>query len=193
MTDAPNPKTLDLIGVLSGRDYPTLDIEVYFNETLGFEIGQLQDEISSSEARGDEAALAELDKKKADLLSQYENEKYVVTLQAIPEKVRRRIMEKIQEDFPEETDLLGRPKPNPGADTAFAEEMWKSYLRTVTSPDGTSKVVDEADITALLNDAPALAQEAITRGIADLQTRSARGFEFAAKEVDFLSQASPEG
>lgn len=186
MTEDLNPKTLDLVGVLSGRDYPTLDVKVHFNETLGLELKRVRDELEKTD---DNDAVIELESELSELEAQRDAEEYVVTLKAVPESVRRRISEKIQEDFPEETDLLGRARPNPGADTAFAVEMWKAYIRTVSGPDGSSKVVDEADINALRSNAPDLAQEKITRGITELQTGSSMGFEGTAKGIDFLSQA----
>lgn len=193
MTEELNPKTLDLIGVLSGRDYPTLDVPVYFNEALGFEIHQIQKELESAEKRGDTKKIKSLDEKLASKVKQAESEKYVVGMRSIPESVRRSVIAKVEEQFPQKTDLLGRAENNPKADEEFTKRMWQAYIKTVTSPEGASKAVDEADINALYANAPITVHEQITRGIQELQTGAKSGFEYAAKEVDFLSQASPEG
>lgn len=42
MTETPDAKTLDLVGLLSGRDYPELEVDVYFDEKLGFSIYQMR-------------------------------------------------------------------------------------------------------------------------------------------------------
>lgn len=193
MTKELNPKTLDLIGVLSGRDYPTLDIEVYFNEALGFEIHQIQQELESAEIRKDSKEADKLFKDVKAKIKQAGSEKYVIGMKSIPESVRRSVVEKVEEQFPQKTDLLGRAESNPGADEEFTKRMWQVYIKTVTSPDGASKAVDEADIDALDANAPITVHEQITRGIRELQTGAKSGFEYAAKEADFLSQASPEG
>lgn len=193
MSEPLDPKTFDLIGVLSGRDYPELEVPVYFNEKLGFEIHQIQKKIAEAEARGDSETLESLDVERDTLVKQAESERYVVTLQGIPEKVYRSIIDQVNEEYPNETDLLGREKPNPKGDAMFTRELWKAYIRTVTTSDGAKNHAGEKEIDALIADAPAVAQEAITRGISELRTGSKAGFEYAAKEIDFLSSASPEG
>lgn len=189
MTETPNPTTFDLIGVLSGRDYPTLDVEVYFNEALGFEIHQIQKELESAELRKDSKEADKLHKEMKAKIKQAEGEKYLISLKSIPESVRRTIIAKVQEEFPEKTDLLGRPQPNPGADDAFTKKMWQAYIQTVTDPSGAVKVTDEADINALHANAPVTVHEQITVGIQELQNGSKSGFELVVKEADFLSQA----
>lgn len=193
MSEQLDPKKLDLIGVLSGRDYPELEVPVYFNEKLGFEIHQLQKKIAEAEVRGDSKTLEALDSERDNLVKQAEAEKYVVTLQGIPEKVYRSIIDQVNEEHPNETDLLGREKPNPKGDALFTKKLWQAYIRTVTAPDGSQNHVGEAEVDALIANAPAVAQEAITKGISELRTGSKAGFEYAAKEIDFLSSASPEG
>lgn len=189
MSEQLDPKTFDLIGVLSGRDYPELEVPVYFNEKLGFEIHQIQKKIAEAEARGDSETLESLDVERDTLVKQAESEKYVVTLQGIPEKVYRSIIDQVNEEHPNETDLLGREKPNPKGDALFTKKLWQAYIRTVTAPDGAQNHIGEAEVDALIASAPAVAQEAITKGISELRTGSKAGFEYAAKEVDFLSPA----
>lgn len=193
MTEELNPQTFDLIAALSGRSYPTLDVTIYLDEALGFEIHKLQGDLASAEARGDEEESARLYKEKAAKVKQASQEAFTVTLKSIPESVRRTVIAKVQEDFPEKSDLLGRPLPNPAADEEFTKKMWRAYIVSVTAPDGSVKAVDEADVNALYANAPNSAIEAITVGIRELQTGASAGYEHAAKEIDFLSQASPEG
>ena len=189
MSEQLNPKTFDLIGVLSGRDYPELEVPVYFNEKLGFEIHRIQKKIREAELRADSEAIKALDAEKDALVKSAVSEKYVVTLQGIPEEVYRSILSKVEEEFPNETDFVGNVKPNPKGDSLFTRKLWEAYLREVTAPDGTKNFVGEKEVDALIAKAPAAAQEAITGGISELRTGAKAGFEYAAKEVDFLSPA----
>lgn len=193
MSEQLDPKTFDLIGVLSGRDYPELEVPVYFNEKLGFDIHQIQKKIGEAEARGDSAGLEALDAERDKLVKQAESEKYTVILQGIPEKVYRAIIDQVNEEHPNETDLIGRERPNPKGDALFTQKLWQAYIRTITAPDGSQNHVGEAEVDALIANAPAVAQESITKGISELRTSPKAGFEYAAKEIDFLSSASPEG
>lgn len=193
MSDATNPETLDLVGVLSGRDYPELEVPVYFNEALGFSIQQMREMLSQLQILGRHEEYEKVNAELEQLVEKAREERFVVTIKAVPEKVYREIMKKVRKDHPDDTDLLGRPKPNPDGDLAFVRELWRAYLVKVTGPSGNSTGVGEAEVESLLSDAPAPVQEAINAGIADLRTGSKAGFEYAAKEVDFLSSASPEG
>lgn len=193
MTDELDPKTLDLVGVLSGRDYPTLDIDVYFNEALGFAIYEMTKMQRSVEVLGSEEEVKNLHEELTSLVKKASEEKYTITLQSIPERVRTGLINKVQKEFPEKTDLMGRPQPNPEGDAAFAKGLWQAYLKKITGPDGASKVIDEKDVDTLLGEAPATVHEQINEAIHELRTGAKAGFEYAAKEVDFLSQASPEG
>lgn len=193
MSEELNPNTLDLIGVLSGRDYPELEIDVYFNEALGFSIYQLEKMLKSVEIIGSPDEVESLQDEIRDLIKKSEDQKYKITLKAVPESVYRGIMRKVQEEFPVKTDLLGREEANPKADEEFTKQLWHAYIVKVTAPDGAVKAVDKNDVDALLANAPATVHEKITSGISELRVGAKAGFEYAAREVDFLSQASPEG
>lgn len=193
MSETLDPKTFDLIGVLSGRDYPELEVPVYFNEKLGFSIQQMREMLKSLELLGKDDEYRQVHEELEGLVNRTPDEKFVVTLQGVPEEVYRSIIDQVNEEHPGETDLLGREKPNPKGDAFFTKKLWQAYIRTVTAPDGRQSHVGEAEVDALIAKAPAPAQEAITKGIAELRTGSRAGFEYAVKEIDFLSSASPEG
>lgn len=193
MSEELNHKTFDLIGVLSGRDYPTHDVTVFFNESLGFKIHSLKKDLDKATITDDKEEAKSIDGELEDLYGKVKDETYTVRLKAIPESLRRDIMTKINEEFPDETDLLGRTKPNPRADNEFTKKFWLAYIEYIKAPDGSQAFVDEKEVDALMNSAPISVHEAINNGIRELQTGAKSGFEAAAKEVDFLSIASPEG
>lgn len=183
-------KTFDLIRVLSGRDYPTLEVPVYFNEAIGFELFQIDQR--RNKAVGEEE-LAELDKRYEELVSQAKSEEYTVLLKSIPESVRRDVFNKVNEEFPSKKDLLGREEVHPQADEEFSKRMWAVYIQKVTDPSGAVATVDEATVNALYANAPTSVHEAINKGIAELQVGPKSAFEQVAKDANFLSDASPEG
>lgn len=193
MSEQLDPKKLDLIGVLSGRDYPELEVPVYFNEKLGFSIQQMREMLKSLEMLGKDDEYQRVHDELEGLVKRTLDEKFVVTLQGIPEKVYRSIIDTVSEEYPEERDFLGQVKPNPKGDALFTRKLWEAYLFKVTGPDGSETLVGPEEVQAIIDQAPAPAQEAITKGIAELRTGSKSGFEYAVKELDFLSSASPEG
>lgn len=193
MTEELNHKTFNLIEVLSGRSFPEHSVPVFFNEELGFEIYTLNREIERAVLLDNKEEAKKKDDEFQSLLQKAANERYVVHLKGIPEVLRRDIISKIQEEFPDETDILGRAKPNPKADNEFTKRMWTAYIEYIESPDGSQAFVDEAEAAALFDTAPMSVHESINEGIKELQVGAKSGFESAAKEVDFLSIASPEG
>lgn len=190
MSEQLDHKTFDLIGVLSGRDYPTLEVPVYFNEAIGFKLFQIDQRRNLSVG---EAELAELDAEYADLVEKARSEEYKVLLKSIPESVRRDVFNKVNEEFPAKKDLLGREEPNPKADEEFTKGMWAVYIQKVTDPSGAVATADERVINALYANAPTSVHEAINKGIAELQVGPKSAFEQMAKDTNFLSDASPEG
>lgn len=193
MSEPLDPKKLDLIGVLSGRDYPELEVPVYFNEKLGFSIQQMREMLKSLEMLGKDDEYRRVHEELEGLVKRTEDEKFVVTLRGIPEKVYRSIVDLVNEEHPDERDFLGQPKPNPKGDALFTRKLCEAYLLKVVGPSGSETLVGQEEVQAIIDHAPAPAQEAITKGISELRTGSKAGFEYAVKELDFLSSASPEG
>lgn len=193
MSEELSPKTFDLVGMLSGRDYPTLDIEVYFNETLGFSIEKLKNMLRSLEILDKKEEAKKVSEELEGLVKQAAEQKFVITLKGIPEKVRRSILEKVQEEHPEKFNMIGQPLPNPKGDEAYTLGMWRAYARTFTTPDGVTNPITEAEIKAIYDEAPPTVHAQLTKGIESLREDSVKGFEYAAQEADFLSHASPEG
>lgn len=192
MSENLDPKTFDLIGVLSGRDYPTLEVPVYFNETLGFKLFKLAQKRKEAIALSDER-VGEIDTQYQALRKESEGEEYTVLLKSIDESLRADIHAKVTEEFPPKKDMLGREEEHPQWDREFTKRMWSVYIQKVTDPDGATSAVDEKTLEVLLAKAPRTAQEEINKGIAELQVGPSAGFESLAMDTDFLSSASPEG
>lgn len=185
-------KTFDLIGVLSGRDYPTLEVPVYFNESLGFEVFKLEQKRKEAILHSDEEA-KELDEAYKALQEKSKSEEYVVLLKSIDESIRRDIHNEVSKEFPVKRDMLGREEVDPRWDAEYTKRMWAVYIQKVTDPTGAVSLVDEKVLEYLLAKAPRTAQDSINKGIAELQVGPSAGFEQLAQDANFLSDASPEG
>ena len=185
-------KTFDIIGVLSGRDYPTVEVPAYFNENLGFEVFKLEQKRSEAILHTKEEA-EELDKQFKALVDQSKDEEFKVLLKSIDESMRRDIHNAVTKEFPPKKDMLGREEVDPIWDEEYTKRMWSVYIQKITDPSGAVSVLDEKSLDFLIAKAPRSAQEAINKGIAELQVGPSAGFERMAKEVNFLSDASPEG
>lgn len=193
MTENLDPKTVDLIGVLSGRDYPEIEIAVYFNEKLGFAINEMRKMLRSAEVLNQVESAEALHEEIQALVQKTTSEQYTLKLRAIPEKIYRQITLKVQEEFPDKLDFLQRPTPNPEGDEAFTRYLWEAYLITISDAEGTSRAITPEDVSLIIDEAPRTVHEQINAAISELRTGAKAGFEYAAKELDFLSQASPEG
>lgn len=193
MSEELNPGSFDLLSVLSGREYPTLEVPVYFNEKLGFAIHELTKMLTTLTQLGETGEVAATNERLATLVEQAQSEKYVLTLKQVPEGVRRDILNKSEKKFPTKRNLLGQPEANPEGDEYLTILLWDAYIQTITAPDGAINLVGEPEVRALFEKAPSTVHQAINQGLQELQNGSKAGYEFAAKEIDFLSDASPEG
>lgn len=193
MSEELDYKTFDLAAVLAGRDYPELEVKVYFDEKLGFTINRIRQAIGEAERRGEDGTAADLQKELDSLVAKVKDAEYTVHLRGIDESVKKGILASIRKDFPPKRDLLGREEENFEADEAYTRKLWAAVIVKVVDPTGAVSLMSEELAKVLQDKAPKSAQIEINRGINELTEGASQGFEFAAKEVDFLSIASPEG
>lgn len=191
MTEELDHKTFDLMAVLTGRDYPTLEVPIYFNDQAWVEINQLDKRRKQEQ---DQAARDELSDRFEALVEEASKQKFTVLLKSAPEQLRRDILAKVNEEFPpKKSPVFGGEEPHPKAEEALTKRLWAVYIQKITDPSGAITTLSEDSVEALYRDSPQSVVEAITSGIIELQTGAKSGFEAAAKETNFLSDASPEG
>lgn len=193
MSEELNSATFDLVGVLSGRDYPTTTKEVYFNEALGFSINELRGLRDRAVLLQEEEKAKELQESLDSLIEETKSQKFTIHFQSIPEGTRRDISRRVEEEYPTKKDLIGREEKNPEADDAFTIAAWDAYITKVEDPEGAIAVGSREVAESIYNDAPETVHLLINEAISELRSGARDGFEFAAKELDFLSFASPEG
>lgn len=193
MTEELNHKTFDLAEVLAGRSYPEDTVDVYFDEKLGHTINKLNEAISESDRRGDGSTAEELQKDLDALLKDVEDAKYTFHLKGVPEHVKKAILREVREKYPVKRNPFGMPEEDLDADELLTRKFWATYILKVTDPAGRESLMSEELAQKLQDQAPKSALKAINACIDSLSEGSERGFEFAAREVPFLSIASTEG
>lgn len=185
-------KTFDLVAAVQGRSYPTLEVKAQLNETLGFEMYQVEKKRQLAQFASKEeleAFDAEFDK----LVESAKSETYTIHLRAIPERVKRDLVKKVLTAYPPKKDFLGNEESSIDADDMFSKLNWEAHIVKVVDPSGAESPVNEEVIEVLFGEAPATFHERVNQGIAELQTGAKAGYEAMAKDLDFLSHASTEG
>lgn len=186
-------KTFDLVEVLSGRAYPETEVEVYFDENLGFTIQKVREAIDEADRRGEDETASKLQKELDSLVEQVADAKYTVHLKGVDESKKKAILRDVREEFPPKRNPFGVEEENLDADEAYTRKLWALMIVRIEDPKGAISLMNEELAKFLQDKAPKSAQVAINKGIHELEKGSEAGFEFAAKEVPFLSIASPEG
>lgn len=186
MTDetTPDVKTFDLAAALAGRTYPEIIVPVFLDEAMQFELSRLDKALST--ATTEEAV--KLEKERSELLSAFKEFALKVKVKGAPRHLRKATLDKVLADFPTERDALGRVKPNPEGDEAFATATWLLHVVEIAAPDGSVLIPTEEDIINFRNNAPDAAIFAVETAISELTSGSKSGYEAAVQDLDFLSQ-----
>lgn len=193
MTTELDHKTFDLAAVLAGQEAPEDSVNVYFDKKIGFTIFKLNQAILTATLRGDTDKAETLQKEVDELVEKVKDIRYIIHLRAIDEGVKKGILASVRKDFPVKKNLLGVPEDDLEADQAYTRRLWTAMITRVENPAGEVSLMNEELAQVLQDKAPSTAQQIINQGIADLSEGDGAGFEYAAKEIDFLSIASPEG
>lgn len=190
MTEAPNPKTLDLAAVLSGIEYPTTEVTVYFDEKLGYAIKSVREGVELADRLGKNDEADDLHAQLTELVEQVKDAAYTVTIQDVPTHVRKSVLAKTRAKFPDKKNVFGQPEENYEQDQEYTRLLWLAMVKKIVDPAGAVAEVDEQVIDNLIKFAPSTAQQTINAGIEDLSEGAKSGFEYAVQELDFLSTPS---
>lgn len=189
MTDAPNPTTFDIADLFTGRAFPKDYRDVYLDEALSYEIYKAHQASAAAKAEGNLEKILETDEALEELKAKAESKRVRIHLTGVSRDLRKDLGTKNREQFPPETDFLGREKPNLEADEAFVNEYWALHIEAIERPDGSRiNAPDVSTVKIFRANAPDAAIAAIDQGIKELSEGSLAGFESLVTEHDFLSQ-----
>jgi len=183
-----NPGTFDLGAVLSGQDYPEKTIDVYFNESLAYEVAKANRELEFFNKLSEEKFKEAQDKFDA-LVEKLGEYKYVFYLKAIPSRFKKDIDTQVEKSFPTKFNQIGMPEQNVMRDEYFAELMMEAYITKIVAPDGAEVVKPNVEtIRNFRLNAPRHALALVESAIIEFEQDISVGFETAAKSADFLSK-----
>lgn len=186
MSEELNHETFDLGSVLTGAAFPETDVEVFFNESIGFEIYKAEQLLRQAEMLDSTEEAKDLNEKLENLREEAKTQKFTITLKGVPESTRKICNTKAREKFPPETTLFGTEQADPARDDLFNALMWKHSIVKVTDPAGRVAIPTEEDIENLRNAVGRTAVQAITEGIRELTEGPKSAFEGNAQETSFL-------
>lgn len=191
MTDditTPNPKELDLVALFAGIEYPKDQVDIYLDPKIGYEAYRLQQDMSryATLEMKDELIAAEAEYE--ELVKASEQYKYTIFLTGTSRELRNNVTDTVERDYPTETDLLGRSKPNRAADVAFENRLWQIHVEKISGPAGTMVAPTEESIAYFRANAPDSAHDAVAAKIVELSEGTSKGFESIVKSAGFLPQ-----
>lgn len=192
MTDAtPTPGTFDLVAVLQGRDYPTIDVPFYLDEVSAFALGRAEKEQTRLETLGRAEDAEKVAQTIEDLKERLGAGRYVYHLKGIPQKVKDDIRKVAYEKFPREdadhmATLLGREKENPERDRFFSVALLQAMTIKIVAPDGREQVAPTLEqVEQFVYYVPQASFEKILAAQGELLDGGKSGFEMLAQESDF--------
>jgi hypothetical protein len=190
MSEEVTPKTFDLASALAGINYPSVEVEVYFDEALAYEISEINRNLEILSVAGKDDEYADLEKKFDGFLKQVEEHKFTFTIKGVPAHVENSITDEIKQKFPIKRNALGMvEQDNTAADEEYVKLIFGAYIAKIVSPDGSIiEPPSVTDIAALRSNAPVHVLNKIQQAIVDLKTKTANGFELGIKSADFLSK-----
>lgn len=185
----PDFKTLDLVAVLAGINYPTEEVPIYLDQNLGYLINKTNAKLQDLADAGNTEAYDELEKTFLEMLKSAESVKYIVTLEGVPLDTVRNLLEATFREYPQKYDAFGREQPNLVANEAYATRLWAAHIRKIVGPDGSVRegLLSEEEASAFRSKIPDHARNAIDAAVQELSDGAKAGFELAAKEQVFLS------
>lgn len=188
-------ETFDFAEAIAGVNFPEVDAEVYFDEAIGFSIYEAQKLIHETEVRSDN---------KEDLRKVYDQidalkkraaaSRYLITVRGLPASTLQVIDTQAEEAHPTPQGLIpGMGADNPEKDRMVGELVWKHSIVKITNPAGAVALPTEENIKQLREKTGLTVFHAINEAISELRSGTKSGFEQAAQDTSFLSDASTEG
>lgn len=141
-TEMSKPGKFSLIERLQNRNMPTEDVDVYFDEKLGWDLMRLEEKLANTKKHDEANAINDKIKRvKAEL----EKSKYVFTLQGVDNERYDAIIAESEESFPNEYEESANPLTgqktkvlieNEERDALFNTLFLAECITKVTDPDG---------------------------------------------------------
>lgn len=183
-----NPETFNVADMFTGIAYPKDTVAIYTNEDAGYRLDALNRRIAKEIAN--EGARDELSAEAEKLLAEVNKSRYVFHLTGISEDTLKTIVDKARQEHPSKFGTFGQELPNPEQDEYFNNLLWAVHTEKIEAPNGAIIAgPDDAQMKIIRGNLSRTQQAKVKAAIDNFTTGSAAGFEAAAQEIDFLSQA----
>lgn len=139
---AGQPGVFSFVERLRGRGYPQDAVAIYLNETVGYELEKLEEEIKAAK---DEVAALALEVKATELRAKILPERYVFNMHGISNREYDDVKDAVEVDFPYEYDESKNPFtgevtrviiPSEARDEAFTVRLWSHFIDSVEDASG---------------------------------------------------------
>lgn len=182
-------KTFDLGAVLSGITFPETEVDVYFDESVGFSVYQAEQTLRVAEIRGNETQLKEVLDNLEALKKKAADARFKITIRGVAESTRKTCDRKSRDKFPVEYTFMGTETPNPERDDYYNTLLWGVSILKIEDPSGAVALPTEEHILTLRNEVGRSTTATITDALKELIEGTKAGFESAAQDTSFLSGA----
>lgn len=174
------PGTFNLAERIAGRNLPTDQVTIYLNEQLGWDLEVLKSKLNDAVQKKD---ILELERKIEKVTKELAACAYVFTVQGMTNETYDEIVDKTDEQYPEEFDenvnaLTGvkvrTPIENAERLDLFNRLLMEASLVKVVDPDGNvDEDLDLAKVTFISRQAPWAAVVKLRTKIAELRMTTA--------------------
>lgn len=205
--EAKKPGKFNIVSVLKERAYPSIDVDVYLDESKAFEASQISEKIKDAELQvarktggPADAARKRVDGFKAELEAIKESiadSKYVFTISGISEGKREEILNiavaKYPIEYEESTspisgEVTRKEIENEDRDKLFTNLLWREQIVKITAPNGdVQDGLTIEDVVELRSSLPIAGSGKINEAIEKVRIASAM-FIMSVDE-DFLAKS----
>jgi hypothetical protein len=184
----------NFLDFLTGREYPTEDVEIYLDERAGYLIHKLEQEAART-TDGEQANI--IHEQIAFQREKAQKSRFVLHLEGISVEEYDKVVDLVTEAFPVEYTesrnpltfgLERTPKESPDREQMFRTHLWAKFIRTVTGPNGgVDDDISPEWVAVFMNHAPLIALGRVEAAVQELRMTS--DWMDALTTEDFLAKS----
>lgn len=188
----PDFKTFDLVEALSGQAYPEKEIQVSLDSKTAAEIAVTNRKLDTLDPDSEE--FKALEDKLVELIKKLRSEMYTLTIKGVPNEVRRNILLNVYGELENIPESKRTQVQTYEAEEKVTFKTWAAHIVKITNPDGAVRTsLTDKEAERLFNALPGFSRNLVIETINEMEEITTAGFEIAITDLDFLSEASPEG
>lgn len=191
-----SPETFDLIGAIEGTTFPEKTVDFLFDAAAANTLAAINRELEKFLALGMTDSYNDLEKVYFKAIEDLKDHIYKVTVRAVPRKTRKGILAEADAKYPVKRNAItGQEEPDFDKMEFLNLLTWRAHIQKFEDPQGrvVTGPLPRETVEHLLDNAPDASIAAVSQAIDDLTNGAQAGYEQAVRNLDFLSEPSPEG